>query len=192
MPARSFPASPAGAVDRSAGPGGFPKQSLFGAFAPEMVERQVGGDPSRPGGEVTVRPELVASPVDAPESLHRQILRNARVAHDAHDPTRKYPPETAGPMSRTHRSRQAQIAGIDPWLLYCLLRDRKRRVTSFLMFAPTRGRPRRVESASQTGKCLSIGSGTLSTYVPHSEWMTRDLTGAKRLSGTQPLSAHLD
>ena len=60
----------------------------------------------------------------------------------------------------------------------------------FFNVRANQGRPRRV--ASQTGKCLSMGCGTLSTYVPHSDWMTRDLTGAKRLSGTEPLSAHLD
>ena len=45
--------------------GGFCEQTLFRAFAPEMVERLFGGDPPRPAGEVSVRPELLAPPVEA-------------------------------------------------------------------------------------------------------------------------------
>jgi hypothetical protein len=44
--------------------GGFCEQTLFRAFAPEMVERLFGGDPPRPAGEV-FRPELLAPPVEA-------------------------------------------------------------------------------------------------------------------------------
>ena len=51
-----------------------------------MVERQVGGDPPRPSREVSVRPELLARPIDAPESLYGQILCDVRIAHDAHNP----------------------------------------------------------------------------------------------------------
>ena len=56
--------------------GGLCDETLLGAFAPKMVERQVGGDPPRPGREVTLRPEAVARPVNPPESLYRQILRD--------------------------------------------------------------------------------------------------------------------
>jgi hypothetical protein len=61
-------------------------ETLLGALAPKMVERQVGGDPPRPGREVTVRPEAVARSVNPPESLHCQILRDTWVTHDADDP----------------------------------------------------------------------------------------------------------
>src|SRR5215469_513240 len=51
-----------------------------------MVDRQVGSDPACPGSEVAIGAKPVPRAVDAPKGLHRQILRSAPVAHDAHDP----------------------------------------------------------------------------------------------------------
>src|ERR1700756_2403704 len=51
-----------------------------------MVDRQVGSDPPCPGTEVAIGAKLVPRAVDAPESLHGQILGNAWVAHNTHGP----------------------------------------------------------------------------------------------------------
>src|SRR6516162_1682538 len=62
------------------------RKSLLRPVAPQMVDRQVGGDPACPGAEVTIRAKPVPRTVDAPKSFHGQILGNAWVTHNTHDP----------------------------------------------------------------------------------------------------------
>ena len=163
-----------------------------GRFAAEMVEREVGGNPSRPSCEVSIRPKLFPRPIGAPKGLNGQILRNAWITHDAHNPGVNVALELPNQdLESIDLAKRKSLEKIHEHL-YCLLRVRNDSVTSFFMFARTRGETAKSRSAGQTGKCLSMGCGTLSTYVPHSEWMTRDLTDQSRLSGTEPLSAHLD
>ena len=96
-----------------------------------MIERQVRGDPPRPGGEVSIRPKLLARPVDPPEGLHGQVLCHARVAHDAHDPgvdiALELPAQSLESIDLAKRKSPQQIHG----LLYSLLRARNEWVTSF-------------------------------------------------------------
>jgi hypothetical protein len=116
------------------------EQTPFGALASEMVDRQVGGDPSRPGGEVTVRPEPVARLVDAPESLHSQILRDSGVAHYAHNPgvdiALALTDQCLESIDLAMRKSPEQIHE----LVYCLLRGQNEWVTSFFRRSPERGR----------------------------------------------------
>jgi hypothetical protein len=51
-----------------------------------MVDRQVGSDSPCPGTEVAIRAKLLPGAVNAPKSFHREILRNAWVAHNANGP----------------------------------------------------------------------------------------------------------
>jgi hypothetical protein len=51
-----------------------------------MVERQVGGDPPHPGGEVAVGSKLVARSVDSPERFYGQILSDTWITHDTYNP----------------------------------------------------------------------------------------------------------
>src|SRR5271169_1844031 len=106
------------------------EQTLFRTIAAEIVERQVGGDPPRPSGEVSVRPELLVRPIDAPESLYGQILRDARIAHDAHNPgvnvALELPDQRLERIDLAKRKSPEQIHK----LLYCLLRDRNEWVTN--------------------------------------------------------------
>src|SRR5271166_6288943 len=101
-----------------------------------MVDRQVGGDPSRPSREVSVRPELLARPIDAPESLYGQILCDARIAHDAHNPgvnvALELPDQRLESIDLAKRKSPEQIHE----LLYSLLRGRNEWVTSFFGARP--------------------------------------------------------
>src|SRR5271166_6052874 len=104
-----------------------------------MVERQVGGDPPCPSSEISVRPELLVRPVDAPESLYGQVLRDARIAHDAHNPgvnvALELPDQCLESIDVAKRKSPEQIHG----LLYCLLRGRNEWVTSFFGARPNEG-----------------------------------------------------
>jgi len=53
----------------------------------KVVDRQVGGDASRPGSEVACRPKALACSVDALQSFYRQVLGDTRIANDAHNPS---------------------------------------------------------------------------------------------------------
>jgi hypothetical protein len=79
----------------------------------------------------SVRPELLARPIDAPESLYGQILHDIRVAHDAHNPSVNValglPDQRLESIDIAKRKSPEQIHE----LLYCLLRDRNEWVTSF-------------------------------------------------------------
>src|SRR5271166_4103634 len=95
-----------------------------------MVERQVGGDPPCPSTEVSVCPELLVCPVDAPESLYGQILCDARIAHNAHNPGVNVALELADQrLERIELAKRKSPEQIHK-LLYCLLRDRNEWVTS--------------------------------------------------------------
>src|SRR5215469_11112559 len=111
--------------------GGFCEQTVFRTSATEMVERQVGGDAPRPGGEVAVRSKLVPCSVDSPEGFYGQILSDARIAHDTHDPgvdvALELPDQCLESIDIAKRKSPEQIHEV----LYCLLRARSERVTSF-------------------------------------------------------------
>src|SRR5262249_21674590 len=121
------------------GSGGVCDETLLGAFAPKMVERQVGGDPPRPGREVTLRPETVARPVNPPEGFYRQIFRDTGVTHDAHDPrvdlALKLPDQCLERIDLAKRKSTEQIHGP----LYSLLRRRTDWVTRFSEVRRTTG-----------------------------------------------------
>src|SRR5271167_132472 len=101
-----------------------------------MVDRQVGGNPPRPGDEVSIRPKRVARPVDPPEGLHSQIFCNARIAYDSHDPGIDIPLELSDhcfkriDLAKRKSSQQIHV------LLYYPLRAWKGRVTSFFEASP--------------------------------------------------------
>src|SRR5260370_6168408 len=53
---------------------------------PEMVESSLGGDSARTGAKIAGRVEARSRFVNAPESLHGEILSNSAVANDANNP----------------------------------------------------------------------------------------------------------
>src|SRR5581483_6716832 len=135
-------------------PGGFCEQILFGTSSAEMVKGGVRGDPPRPGSEISVGPKMLARPVNAPERLHRQVLRYARVAHDAHNPgidiALELPGQRLECIDLAKRKSLQQIHG----LLYCLLRARNERVTSVLGASPkNRQNHRRSRSCWAAASC---------------------------------------
>src|SRR5260370_777417 len=101
-----------------------------------MVERQVGGDPPRPRGEVAVRSKLVARSVDSPEGFYGQILSDARIAHDTHNPgvdvALELPDQRLESIDLAMRKSPEQIHE----LLYCLLRGWSEWVTCFFNIRP--------------------------------------------------------
>src|SRR5258708_136916 len=116
--------------------GRFCGQTVFRTFAPEMVERQVGGDPPRPRGEVAARSKLVARSVDSPEGFYGQILSDARIAHDTHSPgadvALELPDQCLESIDLAMRKSPDPIHD----LLYCLLRGGSELVTSFFNVRP--------------------------------------------------------
>jgi hypothetical protein len=104
-----------------------------------MVDRQVSGDPPRPCSEVSIRPKLVARPVDPPEGLNGQILWLARITHDADGPgvdvALEMPDQCLERIDLAKRKSLEQIHG----LLYCLLRVGNEWVTSFFNARPDEG-----------------------------------------------------
>src|SRR5271157_1747828 len=96
-----------------------------------MIAPQVGGDPPCPTSEVSVRPELLVRSVDAPESLYGQILCDAGIAHNAHNPgvdvALELPDQHLESIDLAKRKSPEQIHE----LLYCVLRDQNEWVTSF-------------------------------------------------------------
>src|SRR5215831_14467822 len=96
-----------------------------------MVDRQVGSDPACPSSEVAIRAKPMPRAVDAPKSLHRQILCDAWVTHNAHGPgvdvTLKLPDQRLERIDLAMREPLEQIHE----LLYPVLRDTNTQVTSF-------------------------------------------------------------
>src|SRR5215469_8411956 len=96
-----------------------------------MVDRQVGSDSPCPSAEVAIRAKPVSSAVNAPKSLHGQILGNTWVTHNAHDPgvdiTLKLPNQRLERIDLAMREPPEQIHEI----LYPVLRDTKTQVTGF-------------------------------------------------------------
>src|SRR5215831_17066780 len=99
-----------------------------------MVDRQVGSDPACPGSEVAIGAKPLTRAVDAPKGLHGQILRSARVTHDAHDP------DVDIALKLTYqRLERIDLAMREPLeqiheLFYRVLRDTNTQVTVFLGF----------------------------------------------------------
>src|SRR5215470_12244438 len=102
-----------------------------------MVDRQVGSDPACPGSEVAIGAKPVPRAVDTPKGLHGQILRSARVAHDAHDPGIDIALKlTYQRLERIDLAMREPLEQIHE-LLYRVLRDTNTQVTGFLV--PTKG-----------------------------------------------------
>jgi hypothetical protein len=101
---------------------------------------RVGGDPPRPGREVILGPEAVARPVNPPESLYRQILRDTGVTRDAHDPRVDLTPETAETLERIDLAKRKSPEQIhEPFLLYYVAR--RIGLQGFARFGQRRERP---------------------------------------------------
>src|SRR5215472_17965465 len=102
-----------------------------------MVARQVGPDPPRPSGKVSARAKLLTRPVDVPESLYGQLLRDAWIAHDAHNPgvnvALEMPDQRLESIDLAKRKSPEQIHE----LLYSVLRGRNEWVTSFFQPSAT-------------------------------------------------------
>jgi hypothetical protein len=96
-----------------------------------MVDRQVGRDPPCPGTEVAIRAKLVPRVVNAPKSLHGQILGNAWITHNTRSPgvdvTLKLTDQRLERIDLAMREPLEQIHE----LLYPVLRDMNTQVTSF-------------------------------------------------------------
>src|SRR5246127_4354329 len=102
-----------------------------------MVDRQVGSDPPCPGAEVAIGAKLVPRAVNAPKSLHGQILCNAWVAHNAHGPGVDVALKlTYQRLERIDLAMREPLEQIHE-LLYRVLRDMNTQVTSFLV--PAKG-----------------------------------------------------
>src|SRR5215471_9838228 len=98
-----------------------------------MVDRQVGSDPACPGSEVAIRAKPVPRAVDTPKSLHGQILRSARVAHDADDPGIDIALKLLDQgLERIDLAMREPLEQIHE-LLYRVLRDTNTQVTGFLV-----------------------------------------------------------
>src|SRR3974377_1223683 len=98
-----------------------------------MIDRQVRSDPACPGSEVAIGAKLVPRAVNAPEGLHGQILRSARVAHDAHGPGVDVALKlTYQRLERIDLAMREPLEKIHQ-LLYPVLRDTNTQVTGLLV-----------------------------------------------------------
>jgi hypothetical protein len=96
-----------------------------------MVDRQVGSDPPRPGAKVAVGAKPVPRTVDAPKSLHGQILGNAWVAHNTHGPGVDIALKlTYQRLERIDLAMREPLEQVHE-LLYLVLRDMNTQVTGF-------------------------------------------------------------
>src|SRR5262249_8436182 len=62
------------------------RQSLLPGPAPQMSQRQIDGNPVSPSAKVSSRIKAAPRAMNSPECLHGQVLSDAWVADDAHDP----------------------------------------------------------------------------------------------------------